>query len=240
MRHPQRRSKKAIATARKYEREFFESHDRAISEEWSSFEDYDEDKQDDSLYAEDECGVEADLVRGVHQSFRFSKTHKLAEEDAKLRHEMIDKTLLRGLGGMTTKGEQRKATQLLISGDTTKLAEAAKTLRYMEQNTRTPLKKRLISHSSIYGLIDECEKARHQPERRSLLRGVQQLQKLPEHTSFRRRQSRGLNLENADFMRMHPLPVRMPNYVEFEIADLVEPCRFSLAFSVTVISQSPL
>jgi hypothetical protein len=223
--------KKAIATARKYEQEFFESHDRAMSEEWSSFEDYDDDKQDDTLYDEDECGVEADLIQGVHQSFRFSKTHKMAEKDANLRHEMIDKTLLRGLGGMMTKGEQRKVTQLLISGDTTKLAEAAKTLHHMEQNTRTPLRKRLLSRSSIYGLIDECEKAHHQPVRRSLLRGVQQLQKLPERTSFRRRQSNVLNIENVDFMQMHPLPVRMPKYVEFEFADLVEACGFPLAFS---------
>lgn len=224
---------KAIATARKYEKEFFESHDRAISAEWSAsiLDDNVLEEDEDAVYDEDECGVEADLYQGVHQSFRFPKTHKLAEKDAKLRHEMIDKTLLRGLGGMMTKEEQRKVTQLLISGDTTKLAEAAKMFRTMEENARMPLRKKLISRSSIYGLIAECEQAR-KPERPPLMRGgVQQLHKLPQHMSFRRRQSSLLNIENGEFMQMHPLPVRMPKYVELDFADLVEPCRFPLAFS---------
>eukprot|EP00980_Cylindrotheca_fusiformis_P016850 scaffold5088_cov98-Cylindrotheca_fusiformis.AAC.1 len=133
-----------------------------------------------------------------------------------------------------SKDEQRTITQLMTSGDTNKLAEAALILQDMEGNTRVPLRKRLINRSSIYGLIDECEKARQKPERPSLMRGpVQQLQKLPEQAppSHRRQRSTVLTMENAEYLRMHPLPVRMPKYVQLEFADLVQSCGFPMVFS---------
>eukprot|EP00980_Cylindrotheca_fusiformis_P025517 scaffold13969_cov83-Cylindrotheca_fusiformis.AAC.1 len=139
--------KRAIVTAREYESAFFEAND---SRRFLLMEDLSSSMEDDDSTSahdvdDDECGVEADLIQGVHQSFRLPKTYKLAEIDAQQRHEMIDKTLLRGLSDTMSKDEQRTITQLMTSGDTNKLAEAALILRDMEGNTRVPLRKRLIN-----------------------------------------------------------------------------------------------
>ncbi|CAJ1966014.1 unnamed protein product [Cylindrotheca closterium] len=192
------------------------------------YDDHDSDDDDDEASdAEDECGFEMDLVQGVHKSFRLPRTERLLQKTAKVREDMIDKTLLRGLAPVMTKAEQKKATQLMVSGDVSKLVEAAKMLRSMERNTRRGVTRcQLVKRSSIYGLIDECEQAhnRRKPAitaRPSLLTPPP----MPRPNPVTRGQSCVRNLENAEFLQSHPLPVRMPKYVEFEFSDLLGPCQ---------------
>ena len=155
------------------------------------------------------------MTIGVHKSFRVPKQQSNDKTNNK-----IDKTLLRGLERVMTKDEQKEVTELLTSGDTEKLAEAAETLMIIEKfNMKgVPLKKRLIQKSSIYGLIDECKEAH-------VGRGLGIGSKLPSRRMVRR--SSSYNFANTEYIQMHPLPVRMPKCAEFEVSSHDLPLKFS-------------
>lgn len=113
--------KTAIAEARKREANFF---GRDILED--EVEDGSTDNDDAAAAAnicyEDEVGVEADLVRGVHQSLRWLKQPSQKELDMNSRK--IDLSLLSGLEVAMSTEEQKLVVELMTSGDISKVANA--------------------------------------------------------------------------------------------------------------------
>merc|ERR1711935_484201 len=95
------------------------------------------------------------------------------------------------------------------------------------------------------GLIDECEQAHKDPSiqnERISLPSHHRSQIPPAvpnpNTIAARKQSCVRNLENTDFLQIHPLQVRMPKYVEFEFSDLAGPCQFSPMVSSSLFPAS--
>ena len=117
-----------------------------------------------------EMGVEADADNGVHQSFVINKNQPPPKDRSR-----IDPTLFQGLECAMSKEEQETVTELLTSGDTTKLAGAAEILHGISvrvlQGLPPPkpgpeLPERHVSRSSsIYQLIDESKMAKQRAER---------------------------------------------------------------------------
>jgi len=178
-----------------------------------------------------EMGVEADVDRGVHQSFIIKKNMPPPTD-----RSSTDPTLFQGLECAMSKEEQETVTELLTSGDTTKLAGAAEILHGISiriQNGVPPpkpppeLPKPQVTRSnSIYQLIDESKIAKERAET-SKKPADQEKHVLPHQ---KRRMLKNEKLQNrkaiekeiaqrAHFMKLHPLPVRMPKYVEFNLQD---------------------
>lgn len=183
-----------------------------------------------------EMGVEADVDFGVHQSFVISKNRP-----APVDKRTIDPTLFQGLEFGMSNEEKEAVTELLTSGDTAKLAGAAEILHgislRVQQGLPAPkpameLPKRQVSRSSsIYKLIDESKAARE----RAVKKTVEQTKALCPQQERRKinEQNRMLThdklvhykrvevelAQRAQFMKLHPLPVRMPKYVEFNLHD---------------------
>jgi hypothetical protein len=194
----------AIATARKLEASFFGKQ---------CFEEEEENDENDfeSLieYGYEEWGVEADLQNGAHKSFRVPKSMKPKNES------VIDQSLLNGLEASLSKEEQEHVTKLMISGDTAKLAEAAKIMEDIDivNHRGAHLPQRMLKRGSIYELIADCEKARGGTIKKkpsSFSKTVSDIRKELEYT------------------KLHPLPVRMPKHVTLS---LLEDKHVSGAFS---------
>ena len=187
-----------------------------------------------------EVGVEADVDHGVHKSFVFTKNTP-APKDRK----SIDPTLFQGLDCAMSKVEQESVTELLTSGDTDKLAIAAELLHGIAirvQKGLPPPKppveipNRQVSRSnSIYQLIDESKMAKQraanskkpQGDKRPVL--PQQNMRMLKHEKFVKHKEAEKELAQREhFMKMYPLPVRMPKYVEFNLHDTSS--RFFLPF----------
>jgi hypothetical protein len=177
-----------------------------------------------------QMGVEADVDRGVHSSFIIepnqpSPTHKSS----------IDRTLFQGLDVAMSTEEMETITELLTSGDTANLAGAAEILHgiaiRVQKGLPPPkppaeLPRRQVSRSgSIYKLIDENKAAQQKAmlskkpdDKRRVLpqedRRIRKNEVFANHRAIEKEIAR-----EAQFMKLHPLPVRMPKFVEFNLHD---------------------
>jgi hypothetical protein len=167
-----------------------------------------------SALRDDEWGVEADLLNGVHSSMRFPKNQCMVEPTP--MH--IDKRLLSGLDHAMSEDEQKFFTELMTAGDPSKLAEAAKQLYEIGKMAMrgVSVMQRLRKRSSIYCLIDEAEAAHAKHD--AIVAQTNMFLKQQHDAVARSKQSL---LQEADFMRFHPLPVRMPKYCELRYGDAV-------------------
>jgi hypothetical protein len=184
-----------------------------------------------SLGNDNDWGVEADLFRGVHDSFRMPISQSAKELALKgpQRILTIDKTLLGAWVDQLTTEQQEKVTDLWTSGDPARLLEGAEILRKtitlavletalstkantaVKSPTRRPRKQESF-RGSVYALIAEAHHARQlaaekQRNRRSFRR-----------TSLVRRQVAMREIQQqARYLQTHPLPVRLPKSLHIRL-----------------------
>ena len=231
--------KTAIAEARKREANFF---GRDIHE--NDFENGSTDNDDAAAAAnisyEDEVGVEADLVRGVHQSMRWPKQPSQKELDINSRE--IDLSLLSGLEVAMSTEEQKLVVELMTSGDISKVANAARILNGIHlnvfgeksksgANTGISAERTSAARSSVFALIDEAKHVREETEDKARKVGwnagqVAQTLASPAPSNARARQAAAsyyaaeISIRcNMERLKRFPLPVRMPKFVEIELLD---------------------
>lgn len=183
-----------------------------------------------------EMGVEADIDSGVHTSFVIRKNQPAPKDKSR-----IDPTLFQGLDCAMSKEEQETLTELLTSGDTNKLAGAAEILHGIAIRIHKGLpppkpleelsKPQRSRSSSIYQLIDESKIAQQKAvlaDKKAVAGTVNRKRAvMPQEFKRIRTNERFANHKavekeialKAQFMKLHPLPVRMPKFVEFNLHD---------------------
>ncbi len=188
---------------------------------------------------DDEEGVEADLS-GPHKSFIFRHHSQMKinvegkVEGPKMVMVEADSTLLCGLDAFMTDQEQQFVTAQLISGSTAKLAVATEMLHYISalsrEGLRPSLKRRRSSLmvknpsmtrsmlASIKEVIREGNEARRKEDERSVGVVATHLTAAAQGVAGGRRvQKRLVDLEmkkRMEYMKLNPLPLRMPKYAE--------------------------
>ena len=247
----------AITDARKREAEFFGRKYRHDVDEKEIVREIDEamevfcrneaslsadaaDAADDSAdVSYEECGVEMDLVKGVHQSVRWPKQPSCRTIPTSGSHG-IDPSLLAGLEFALSEAEQEMITDLMTSGDTSQLAAAAEMLYDVTNLTRQGKTSssdaranaaaggdrraaavRNSTRSSVFALIDEAKNIREETESRQHAREAGHVAQRLAHpnrngrvTASQHRAAEMSIRRNMEHMKRFPLPVRMPKYVE--------------------------
>eukprot|EP00978_Attheya_sp_CCMP212_P001233 scaffold2565_cov50-Attheya_sp.AAC.2 len=187
----------AIDEARKREAEFFGTEQiTSIGEK----------------YEYEEHGVEADLENGVHNSFREPRNEVPSQS-----FQDVDTTLMTGLESAMTMDEKVKITEFMTSGEPSKLAKAAKMLHDIAQLSRGGVapQKRLNHRSSVFQLIQDADKARSPPQKRS---PTINHRRLVSYNDPQKAHAEKVALHRQRcFLKMHPLPVRMPKHVELTV-----------------------
>jgi hypothetical protein len=205
-----------------------------------------DDFSDETLFPEsgdyvEEWGFEADYYVGVHDSFHMPRPPSPVPREEAIR---IDPTLFAGLDYFLTDEQRRDVTELMTSGDTSLLAEAAEILRTTAQQLSNPRQQQQQQHpvihqstmtsedkaqkrrksyarrSSVFQLIAEAEVAhsRPGPEEKKVNEACSIL--LNNNPRSRVAQHRELERElrlQADFQKRFPIPVRMPKAVEVDL-----------------------
>ena len=167
-------------------------------------------KENDEYASDDEIGVEADIDVGVHKSFRYHE-----KDSHKVQRRTIDPTLFQGLECIMTPEEQVVVTQLMTSGDPEKLSLAAETLHNITIRVQTGVvtpRTAKDRRSSIFVLMDESKKANQKADVEKP--ATSQHSKVARHKAIEKEIR-----EYNQFIKLHPLPVRMPKYVEFHLHD---------------------
>ena len=192
----------AVEEARLREAEFFGNQAQADKEEVENF--------------GEEWGVEADLIRGVHSSFRLPKPPPSEEKKEYPRVLLIDKTLFAGLDYFMPMRQQERMTDLMTSGDPAKLAEAAEILRQVadmfhqgEGERRASVQRR----GSVYELVRQAQKARDSKQQHPA-------QRRPSNKYWQHKRMEMEMRQEAAYLRTHPLPVRMPKCVQLRVHPL--------------------
>ena len=189
----------------------------------------------------DEEGFEADLTNGVHKSFIFrhqssmSEDNIAEEEEPDIDNLEPDLTLLSGLDAFMTEQEKKYASYLMTSGDPSKLAAATDMLNYVSSLARNGIKpnsKRINSYhsdearfafkrrdslmGSIREIIKEGNETRLKEEEKTHVQSTGGVV-APHIAANRSNRKRQADLEvkrQMEYMRLHPLPLRMPKYAE--------------------------
>jgi len=189
---------------------------------------------------DDEEGVEISIDNGPHKSFVFRhhsqidlSTSTIDEDEVNLEDVPADLTLLSGLDGFMTEQEKQFVTSQFISGDSNKLAVATEIMHYVsltaKQGIKPSMKRKksmLIRQptaqrsvlASISELIKEGNEARKieaEKEGRNTV-GVVASQ-LKTIAGGKRNKKQLVDIEmkqQMQYMKSHPLPLRMPKYVE--------------------------
>ena len=193
---------------------------------------------------DDEEGVEADIQVGPHKSFVFRhhsqmylNTKEGKEEEHEVEDVQADPTLLCGLDAFMTDQEKQFITAQMISGDTSKLAAATEMMHYIsalaKEGIKPSLKRRNSSMmiscpsakrsilASIKEVIREGNEARRLEEERQGRNAVGAIAtRLAANATFaggKRKQKALVDMEmkqQMQYMKSHPLPLRMPKYAE--------------------------
>jgi len=190
---------------------------------------------------DDEEGVEIGIDNGPHKSFVFRhhsridlSTSTIDEEEKNLGDVPVDLTLLSGLDGFMTDQEQQFITSQFVSGNTNKLAVAVEMMFYVGLTAKQGIKPNMKRKKSM--LIRQPTAAQ-----RSVLASITELikegneaRKIEDETKGRnavgvvatqlktlaggkRNQKQLVDMEmkhQMQYMKSHPLPLRMPKYVE--------------------------
>jgi len=222
----------AIAEARKGESEYL-----GLRQEEKELMHY---ERDEYIEEVEEMGVEADLDHGVLNSCKivFHRRHSNSEEKKDTFEEngnRIDLNLFRGLDFAMTEDEQRYITQLMTSGDVSKVATAAEAmlgvLELSRRGKMPHMRPTISKRSSIYQLIEESQQAKRSDTAKQTSQVSRVVISSP-NSRQRRAQHRAMEmslLRQAEYMKTHPLPVRMPKCVELTLSDPTE-TKFPLTF----------
>lgn len=200
---------RAVADARQHEVKFFEAFFES-SESLEEKKDIDYEVEDVSY---EEVGVEVDELGTPDQYMKVPDY--LSTSPVK-----TDTTLLAGLEEAMAEEDQQHITELMTSGDTSKLAEAAKILAEIAKFVHRGIQKpSMMKRSSIYNLLERPN--RLHPS--AFLNGARALSKLPSKGRITQRQRKEVERmirRKSAYMKLHPLPVRMPKYVELNLVSL--------------------
>mmetsp|Transcript_3390 Transcript_3390/g.5577 ORF Transcript_3390/g.5577 Transcript_3390/m.5577 type:complete len:502 (-) Transcript_3390:43-1548(-) len=191
----------------------------------------------------EEEGVEADLVRGVHQSFRWPKA-----PPPKLKpivKTQVDPSLFAGLDYFLSDIERSDVTELMTSGKPSQLAEAAQILTTVAEISKDPTAKvkptttkashKLARKSSVIALIAEAQEAHDHHDSVSSInsnntmkttKAFSRSRPQSEKARAHRKLDRDL-LKQAQFQKFFPIPVRMPKCITI---DFVQQPVFDLHF----------
>jgi hypothetical protein len=227
---------KEISDARSREAKFFEDreyhhhHDDEASGNSSSSSS--NDHQIDSLYnaddyGDDEWGFEVDDALGPHETMKIPREMWYNTRDRAL---WIDTTLLAGFEDSMTPVDQELVTKYMTSGDTGKLATAAQLMSgiadFVYEGKTNCCPTLSSKRPSVYELIEASHKARFPLARNGSSKTTKSNFT---RTPFRRRTNSKLQhhlemerqlRETQVYMHLHPLPVRMPKYMEIQLDDL--------------------
>ncbi|CAB9520670.1 expressed unknown protein [Seminavis robusta] len=220
----------------------------------------------DGSFSYEEWGVEADLDNGVHSSFR---AHNTQGDDSKTQssskkydnsasskpasfRKPLDETLLQGLEKCMTHAEQLQVTHWMTSGNPDLLAQAAQTLRKIEEDARHGVmpadrQKVMNRRGSVFEIVEETRQLEENPKpppgsprannggnvmdsfaRRMTPRQRQQLlmkQQRAEHVKLEMAMA-----ARASILERCPLPVRMPKAMVLELNQDPDGRRFPLRF----------
>lgn len=225
--------KKAIADARKRERDFFcaklEAEGGPGCDHGADDSESPDDSDSDSSV--DEWGVEADINSGVHKSFRVPKHKNVAEmliglegDDVGEDLAVVDDTLMGGFEKVLSDDKKKKVAGLLVSGDASSLAEAAQIMHKTIHKPKVTKSKSFVQRrnlrSSVFVLIDDAAKARPSLEKATGPAGDTMAAAAAARGHLARNNAHNIAREQAairkraEHLRSHPLPVRMPKYVE--------------------------
>ena len=189
---------------------------------------------------DDEEGVEISIDNGPHKSFVFRhhsqidlSSSTVDEEEVNLEDVPVDLTLLSGLDGFMTEQEKQFITSQFISGNTNKLAGATEMMHYVgltaKQGIKPSMKRKksmLIRQptaqrsvlASISELIKEGNEARKMEDEKEGRNAVGVVaSQLKTIAGGKRNQKQLVDIEmkqQMQYMKSHPLPLRMPKYVE--------------------------
>lgn len=198
----------AIAVARQQEVRFFENFFQSSS---SSEEKKDTDYAEEEDISYEEWGVEVDEL-GTHDEYLKMPEYLIASP------VKIDTTLLAGLEEAMTEEDQRFITDLMTSGDVSKLAEAAEVLaeiaNFVHRGIRKPS---LMKRSSVYNLLKSPENKMHPMDLPNRTRLLSRLPSKGRITQQQQKQVERMIRRKSAYMKLHPLPVRMPKYVELHV-----------------------
>lgn len=217
----------AVEVARSKEEEFFGLGQAENPDETPS-------SNTDAEY--EEWGVEADLIRGVHESFHIPRP----PSPATATHS-IDKTLFSGRDRSRSDQQLESLTEWLTSGDTIKLVQAARLLATEQRDASSfhlgmqAFQRRSLyrmssrrssrlsfrstgsgsesltsssRNDSIHLLIEEAKQARERANRPPQPSPLAIARDLVEIE------------REAQLLQTHPLPVRMPKHIVLTRADL--------------------
>lgn len=187
-----------------------------------------------------EEGVEADLS-GPHKSYIFrhhGNGSDATDEPRKLTEVQADPTLLCGLDAFMTDQEQQFITAQFTSGDAGRIAAATEMMhciaalsrqdmkpslkRMKSCHKRTPSMKRSMLES-INEVIREANEARRLEEEREARQAAGEIATAAKALQFvaiseeKRKKKREVDMEvkrQMEYMKLHPLPLRMPKYAE--------------------------
>lgn len=172
----------------------------------------------------DEIGVE---IGGVDADSPLSFVlHKKSKDY--MDRTVIDTTLFQGLECAMTKEEQLVVTELMTSGDTSKLARAAEILHDIETRVQKGLPPPTAASSgdrrnrlsSIYELIEESKRAKEKKAKYMTDKKKSPHPSFPMGTKYAKHKAVEKEIgERMHFLKLHPLPVRMPKFAEFHLHD---------------------
>eukprot|EP00546_Thalassionema_frauenfeldii_P008276 CAMPEP_0178916954 /NCGR_PEP_ID=MMETSP0786-20121207/12960_1 /TAXON_ID=186022 /ORGANISM="Thalassionema frauenfeldii, Strain CCMP 1798" /LENGTH=428 /DNA_ID=CAMNT_0020590415 /DNA_START=177 /DNA_END=1460 /DNA_ORIENTATION=- len=178
----------------------------------------------------EEIGVEADLINGVHRSFHLPRPPSPTFCKKKVVKE--DPTLFAGLDYFLSQEERLYVTELMSSGETANLAEAAQLLFFVAKDAFSNNNKK----ASTLERSESC-KSRIQNSKRSFVKKSSFLDLIDEaedaHQGFDKKHSKsttaGQRREQIQSMARQvqiqnefPIPVRMPKVIEISFAEKFE------------------
>lgn len=152
----------------------------------------------------------------------------------------IDTTLFQGLECAMTKEEQLVVTELMTSGDTSKLVGAAELLHDIETRVQKGLPpptaassgNRRNRGSSIYELIEESKRAKEKKAKYMTDKNKSLQPSTPKGTKYAKHKAVEKEIgERMHFLKLHPLPVRMPKFAEFHLHDEISMPFFPILMS---------
>jgi len=197
-----------------------------------------EERQDIEDFVDDEWGFEVDIHLGAHESIKLPKDW-FPFSVYQTNEAKTDRTLLGGLESILPLEEQKEITRCMTSGDTSELAKAAEILssvaelvhlQWSGSNVGTTSGGKTTSfrskqrRPSIYNLIETGKRARSDIHRKQPVPTSGLPSKVaPIYTksytikATKHRQIERQLREKLAYLRLYPLPVRMPKYAEFTI-----------------------
>lgn len=181
-------------------------------------------EEQEQYFSDEEEGVEMDLVRGVHQSFHTPRGPPPTIQNNKAA-TTVDPSLFAGLDYFLSDDERLYVTDLMTTGESRELAEAAHILYSVAQISKEPKQKcKMPRISSVSQLIAESEEAHHIHDIKMIEKVIGNVNVFrPAETKVAQHRILERDLKKqALFQQLFPVPVRMPKCIEIDLQGIFE------------------